>query len=240
MNHQHNDLFPDDFLELGYNKGDRYEDRIYKICSKFGSVVGSRGRASDKADIVINHKDNDIKIECKSHGADYGQKTLDYKDKVWMWNKPDITTDFYDKVGVLDLIPKDFIPKRANHENLPKNNYNQWLRDNITIEDKRHDQKGFERSNIEISNQALIKYYLNKNCYYIQIDGSGLYHFQEDIYSLGTSLFNGRLFLRLRTKTIRSLPVYKYGFYAVLKLKKIPSKSAVSLDPLDQGTFLFD
>ena len=59
-----------------------------------------------------------------------------------------------------------------------------------------------------------------------------LYHLETDILGLGTPQFNCRMSLRLRAKTIHSLPVYKYGFYAVLKIK--PQRITKSIYDLEE------
>ncbi|MFN7357059.1 MAG: hypothetical protein ACK5UZ_17390, partial [Pseudanabaena sp.] len=60
-----------------------------------------------------------------------------------------------------------------------------------------------------------------------------------DILHLGTPQLNCKMNLRFRAKTIHSIPVYKYGFYAVLKVDKKdkPQKSFYDLEQKDGRIF---
>jgi hypothetical protein len=111
-------------------------------------------------------------------------------------------------------------------------------RDEITVQQKKQDQKAFE-DKVEIDINSLYNFYSGKDCYYIQIGGYGFYHLKRDILSLGTPQFDCRMKLRLRAKTIHSSPIYKYGFYAVLKVdkKEKPKKSCYDLEQKDGREF---
>lgn len=103
---------------------------------------------------------------------------------------------------------------------------------------KKQDQKAFE-DKLEININSLYDFYGDKDCYYIQIGGYGFYHLKQDILSLSAPQFACKMKLRLRAKTIHSTPVYKYGFYAVLKVdkKEKPQKSCYDLEQKDGRKF---
>ena len=103
---------------------------------------------------------------------------------------------------------------------------------------KKQDQKAFE-DKLEININSLYDFYGDKDCYYIQIGGYRFYHLKQDILSLSTPQFACKMKLRLRAKTIHSTPVYKYGFYAVLKVdkKEKPQKSCYDLEQKDGRKF---
>ncbi|MFN4795015.1 MAG: hypothetical protein ACK6CP_01240 [Pseudanabaena sp.] len=158
-----------------------------------------------------------------------GQKMLRWNDGVWSWCVDDAVTSFYTSVRVLDIVnAKNFIPNRYS---IP--------RDNITMHHKKQDQKAFE-DKVEIDINSLYDFYGGKDCYYIQIGGYGFYHLKRDVLSLGTPQLDCKMNLRLSAKTIHSSPVYKYGFYVVLKVDKREKtkKSCYDLEQKDGREFL--
>ncbi|GBO56229.1 hypothetical protein APA_4559 [Pseudanabaena sp. lw0831] len=209
---------------MGYNKGDNYEQNIFDLLTAKGLIaIGStRGGAGNTTDIKFLHDFQEYNLEVKLDlEADYGQKMLRWNDGIWSWCVDDAVTSFYTSVGVLDIVnAKNFIPNRYS-----------IARDEITAQHKNQDQKAFE-DKVEIDINSLYNFYSGKDCYYIQIGGYGFYHLKQDILSLGTPQFDCRMKLRLRAKTIHSIPVYKYGFYAVLKVdkKEKPKKSCYDLE----------
>lgn len=208
----------------GYNLGDSYEQVIFNIFQSKGllSLNSTRGGAGSGPDIRFIHNALENRLEVKLNlQADYGQKMLKWKNGIWTWCVDDPTTRFYTEIGVLEIINnKNIVPNRYI---IPKNE--------ITTEHKQADQKIFEYS-INVDIDALYSYYSHKNCYYIQIGGYGFYHLKTDILELGTPKFNCQMSLRLRAKTIHSLPIYKYGFYAVLKIK--PQRITKSIYDLEE------
>ena len=197
---------------MGYNKGDNYEQNIFDLLTSKGIIaIGStRGGAGNSTDIKFLHNFQQCNLEVKLDlEADYGQKMLRWNDGIWSWCVDDAVTSFYTSVGVLDIVnAKNFIPNRYS---IP--------RDEITMQHKKQDQKAFE-DKVEIDINSLYDFYGGKDCYYIQIGRYGFYHLKQDLLSLGTPQFDCKMKLRLRAKTIHSSPVYKYGFYAVLKVDK--------------------
>jgi len=130
-------------------------------------------------------------------------------------------SDLYDQFGVIAYIDKEFIPRR--HSVIPE--------EQITAEDKQYDQHHFEKRGIPLDNtEYLFEYYARKNCFYIQVEGSGLFYLKEDVAKLGVPQYSTRLTLRLRAKTHHSTPIYQYSFFAVIQSdKKIP-KSPYDLE----------
>jgi hypothetical protein len=224
------ELFTRVIFMTGYNRGDSYEKVIFDIFQQKGllSSNSTRGGAGGGPDIRFIHNTLENRLEVKLDlRADYGQKMLKWKNGIWTWCVDDPTTKFYTEVGVLDIIAsKNIIPNRYI---IPKHE--------ITTEHKQVDQKIFEDS-IDVDIRALYSYYSHKNCYYIQIGGYGFYHLETDILGLGTPKFNCQMNLRLRAKTIHSIPIYKYGFYAVLKIKPQPiTKSIYDLEEKEGRLF---
>ena len=216
---------------MGYNKGDNYEQNIFDLLTARGLIaIGStRAGAGNTTDIKFLHDFQEYNLEVKLDlEADYGQKMLKWDNGIWSWCVDDAVTLFYTSVGVLDIV---------NAKNLIPNRYS-IARDEITTQQKNQDQKAFE-DKVEIDINSLYDFYGSKNCYYIQIGGYGFYHLKQNILSLGTPQFDCRMKLRLRAKTIHSSPVYKYGFYAVLKVdkKKKPKKSCFDIEQKDGREF---
>jgi hypothetical protein len=216
---------------MGYNKGDNYEQNIFDLLTAKGLIVigSTRGGAGNLTDIKFLFDFQECNLEVKLDlDADYGQKMLRWDNGIWSWCVEDAVTSFYTSVGILNIInAKNFIPNRYS---IPKNE--------ITCQHKKQDQKAFE-DKVEIDINSLHDFYSSKNCYYIQIGGYGFYHLKQDILSLGTSQFACTMKLRLRAKTIHSIPIYKYGFYAVLKVdkKEKPKKSCYDLEQKDGREF---
>ena len=216
---------------MGYNKGDNYEQSIFDLLTSKGLIVigSTRGGAGNLTDIKFVHNNQECNLEVKLDlEADYGQKMLRWDDGIWSWCVDDAVTSFYTSVGVLDIVnSKNFIPNRYS---IP--------RDEITMQQKKQDQKAFE-DKVKININSLYDFYGNKGCYYIQIGGYGFYHLKRDILCLGTPQFECQMKLRLRAKTIHSSPVYKYGFYAVLKVdkKQNPKKSCYDIEQKEGREF---
>lgn len=216
---------------MGYNKGDNYEQSIFDLLTSRGLIAtgSTRGGAGSAVDIKFLHNFKEYNLEVKLDlEADYGQKMLKWDNGIWSWCVDDAVTSFYTSVGVLDIVnAKCFVPNRYS-----------IARDEITTQQKNQDQKAFE-DKVEIDIDSLYDFYGDKNCYYIQIGGYGFYHLKRDILSLGTPQFDCKMKLRLRAKTIHSSPVYKYGFYAVLKVDKMekPKKSYFDIEEKDGREF---
>ena len=223
----------------GYNKGDIYEDKIHKILIKknFLTKDSLRAGASDRADIEVKYNKNKVRIEVKAdQNADYGQKSIKWSSQNgWRWAKSDKVTKFYEEIGIIEnYINKNFIPRKFTKEKLK-----------ITQADKTFDQQSFEKPKIEIPLKTLFDYYKLKNVFYIQLENCGFYHLSEDKLNLKTRMFDGKMVLRLRAKTIHSkdknsnLTPWNYNFYGVLKMLKRPSPSNFDLEERDNKEFPF-
>lgn len=209
---------------MAYNKGDLYEETIFKILQNKKLIPNNfaRAGAGGGADIKFIYQSQEHNLEIKVDlKADYGQKMLRWnsKSQLWYWSVDDSVTKLYTSIGVLDYInQKKFTPNRFI---IPEQQ--------ITIQHKKQDQQAFEdKHNLNI--KALYQFYSDKNCYYIQVGNYGFYHLEKDILNLGTAQFNCGIYLRLRAKTIHSDPVYKYGFYAVIKTNKKPTLSIYDIE----------
>ncbi len=239
--------------DRGYNKGDKYEDRITNILinKKLLPENYLRAGASDKTDVdfICNKKNFNIEIKADEN-ADYGQKYLKWNNKNgWSWVKNDSVTDMYNNMKIIEkYIDNSFIPKKFTID-----------QPNFELKDKKYDQNKFERPEIEIPLKTLFEYYEQKNCYYIQLQNFGFYHLKKDINSIGTQKFDGIIKLRLRAKTINSTKkIYKknknekkiridtkistpwnYSFLGVIKMTKKPSVSNFDIEELDERTFPF-
>jgi len=216
---------------MGYNKGDNYEQTIFEILAtrRLVTLNSIRGGASNSVDIKFLHSSGEYNLEVKLDlGADFGQKMLKWDSGIWSWCVDDSVTSFYTSCGILEIINnKNFIPNRYS---IPK--------EKITFQQKNQDQILFENS-VEIDINALYDFYSNKSCYYIQVGGYGFYHLKMDVLSLGVPQFSCKMILRLRAKTIHSVPIYKYGFYAVLKIDKKgkPKKSCYDIEKKEGRIF---
>ncbi len=207
----------------GYdNKGDQYEEEIFQICKKKGLIKDNsqRAGAGTGADLKIFKKNNEINLEVKYiHGADWGQKYLDYRDnKGWFWKNPDDVTALYDGINLLSNINPDFRPQNVNHNNFLIKEWNKKRRVIITQKEKDYDLQNFDKSGLHCKNEILFKYYEQKNCYYLQLKNHGLYHLLRDEYNLGTIQFDGEMSIRLRAK-----PFHAHEY--LVDGKKIKSKS---------------
>lgn len=214
---------------FGYNKGDSYEELVLEICRKKGIVPHSfqRAGAGGGADICFVHKGIPRNLEVKLDlSADYGQKMLKWNNTdSWQFCVDDKVTQLYKEIGVLARIDTEFTPRRFVTE-----------RECIDLADKRYDQKCFEQS-CGIGINQLFDFYALKNTFYMQVGGFGFYHLFQDILNLGTPQFDAKIWLRLRAKTIHSKPTWKYGFYAVLKVKGKPTPSHFDLEEKEGRLF---
>jgi|SRR5215213_6378178 len=152
-------------------------------------------------------------VEVKNKTApDFGQKGLIWEKnmKKWRWREDDIVSQLYDNLGVINNIDPNFAPKRYTVEPLDK----------LTDKDRQEDRRTFEKRGIPLGNlNYLYEFYARKKCYYIQIEGKGLYFLKQDIANLNVPRFVPELTLRLRAKTHHSIPVHAYSFFAVIQAR---------------------
>jgi hypothetical protein len=247
---------------MGYNKGDTYEEKIFDICKDRKAVYPGteRAGAGTGADICLSHKKKKVRVEVKSKGADWGGKYLDFASGSWFWQNPDTVTSLYDEMGLIEMIDPTFVPRNANHDELPVKEWNKLRKLKIKQEDKQYDNDNFERRT-PCSLDILFEYYKKKNCFYIQLEGFGFYHLYEDNSKLNTPQFDGEMVVRFRNKTQHAHAYYvdkkkistkkKYNekkdkkdghdfkivetpwdttFSAVMKLSKKPTPSQLNLE----------
>lgn len=202
---------------MALNKGQIYEQNIQQIFRR-RNLLPNNLEGNDAGFI---HRGDTYFVEVKNKDApDFGQKGLiwDRITKIWNWRKQDVVTQLYDNFGLRNHIDRNFTPRRYMIE--PK--------EKISLDDKVFYQKNFETSGIPLQNlQILYEFYARKKCFYIQVEGKGLFHLKADAADLGVPKFNIPLTLRLRAKTHHSNPVYKYSFFAVIQANTnnlIPSK----------------
>jgi len=187
------------------NKGTAYERKIFDLCKESGSIYPDTSYAGGGAgaDVTLKHNQQRLPIECKSPGADWGQKSFRMiadADR-WVWNKPDEVTEIYDAMNVFDEIDPNFIPQNRRPEGMPSSDWLEEKKNIIGFEERRHDQQTIDEPNIPLSLTAMERYYNQKGVYYLQLKKFGFFHLGEDIHNLNTPAFDGEVTLRLRAKS---------------------------------------
>jgi hypothetical protein len=189
------------------NLGQLYEEKIKSLLRKRNLLP----MILEGNDAGFIHKGVSYFVEVKNKTApDFGQKGLiwDKTTKKWRWREDDVVSQLYDALGVIDKIDPNFIPKRYTVESP----------DRLTEKDKQDDRRGFEKRGIPLGNlNYLYEFYARKKCYYIQIEGKGIYFLKQDIAILNVPRFTPELTLRLRAKTHHSIPIHSYSFFAVIQ-----------------------
>ena len=190
---------------MAKNQGQHYEESIRNIL---------RGRNLLPDELADNdagffHQGVAYYLEIKNKQApDFGQKGLTWSStESWQWREKDIMTDLFDQAGLLLQINRSFVPKKYT-----------VAPDRLTPGDKAYDQTQFKRHNIPLNDPKYVyEFYARKKCYYIQIEGKGFYYLKRDAAKLNVPQFIPQLTLRMRAKTHHSIPLYEYGFFAVLQ-----------------------
>ncbi len=194
---------------MAQNLGQIYEEKVKNLLRKRNLLP----LILEGNDAGFIQKGVSYFVEIKNKTApDFGQKGLiwDKATKKWNWREKDVVSDLYDNLGVIKQIDKNFVPKRYSVEPLDK----------LTEKDKQEDRRNFEKRGIPLSNLSyLYEFYARKKCYYIQIEGKGIYFLKQDIANLNVPRFVPELTLRLRAKTHHSIPVHAYSFFAVIQAK---------------------
>lgn len=233
--------------QMGYNKGDTYEEHIFNCCDELKILpptFSRAGAAADKPDIKFMHQGKEYNLEVKDFtNPDYGQRRIHYypDKKIWKWAKQDKLSDLYEELGLKKEIPENFDPiwyrKRILKEGRKTRQNAEGMQ--YTLEDlqgENGDQKLFNKDNILIPREALFLYYSLRDTFYIHIHKSGLYHLDSDPAGLGTSQFNGNPHFRFRVKrkNTSSAP-HNCQFLGVMKLNKrnYPTLSEFNLDKGD-------
>lgn len=224
---------------MGYNTGDTYEEKIFEICTNKGITKPGSSRAgasSSQADIEFLHLGNVYKLEVKNNqNPDYGQRRIhfDTNTSTWDWAINDYVTQFYNQLNVRGLINSKFNPIWYQ-KMVPNIKRTRWRRDlqkkPYDLSDLRYDQTNFENPGNPIPTKALFNYYSKRGTHYIQIEGSGFYHLDQDVANLGTTQYDGVLTIRFRLKRHTSNPVDRCSFFAVLKEHKKPTFSPFNIE----------
>jgi len=212
------------------NKGTEYEKKIWRLCEEQGYIFPGTTNAGGGSgpDISLIHNQELLKVECKSPGADWGQKGLEYIGNQWVWSKPDEVTIFYDAMGALDLIDSDFIPHHKTSSLAVKKLWRTNKRKvEIGLNERKHDQIKFEDRDLPLSLDALKKFYNSKGTYYLQVKDYGFFHLGEDKYNLGTPAFDGHVSLRFRAKSIHNFDRRIKGIFNDFTSKKGKGKVGI-------------
>ena len=211
----------------GRNKGHDYEAKIDEIIKSKGLRVLDVG----ECDTGFIHKKVNFLVEVKAINApDFGQKYLKWSEESgWEWTPKDEITEIYDDMGLLKLIDSGFKP----------NLYTIKPIHSITPAQRLEDQRAFKKDNIEVAGlDALYRYYARRNCFYIQIENKGFFYLEKDIAGLGVPQFRPILKLRMRAKTVSSIPTYNYRFLVVLNAdKRSVPKSGFDLEEKEGRKF---
>lgn len=191
------------------NLGQKYEEKIKSLLRQRNLLPA----ILEGNDAGFIQKGVSYFVEVKNRTApDFGQKGLiwDKNTEKWRWREDDVVSRLYDALGVISNIDPNFVPKRYTVEPLEK----------LTEKDKQDDRRGFEKRGIPLGNlNYLYEFYARKKCYYIQIEGKGVYFLKQDIANLNVPRFIPELTLRLRAKTHHSIPVHAYSFFAVIQAR---------------------
>lgn len=192
---------------MGLNKGQLYELKIRNLIASYNwspKILNLNGN-----DAAFRHNNIDRYLEVKNESApDYGQSELTWSaNGGWQWANPNGMTALYDQISILSQIPK-FTPKRFT---IPQHQ--------LTAADRIWDGRQIAMKISLLDRTFIQKYYAGKNCYYIQIEGKGFYHLEQDVANLVVPKFDPELYLRIRMKH-RGGPDGNYGFLAVLMVNR--------------------
>ena len=215
------------------NRGTEYEKKIWRLCEDQGYIFPGTSYAGGGSgpDISLIHNKKLLKVECKSPGADWGQKGLNYIGNKWVWAMPDEVTEFYDAMGTIEMIDLNFTPyHQASSVEAEKLWRTVTRRSEINLEERKHDQSKFEDRGLPLSMDALETFYNSKGTYYLQVQNYGFFHLGEDKYNLGTQAFDGHVSLRFRAKSYNNYDRRIKGVFNDFTSKK--GKGNVSI-----GTF---
>lgn len=211
------------------NKGLEYERKVKQILIDRALLPPQLAAKLTKSgnDAGFVHQGAHYFLEIKNRTApDYGSKKIIYDSvrKTWKWNNPDAMSDMFDDIGILNKIA-NFIPRKYIK-----------FDSELTPIDKNYDLMNFERT-VELDGtfgaKLLHKYYAKKDCYYIQVEGKGIFHMAEDRANLNVPRFSPEVTLRLRAKPHSSFPVHNYSFRIIIigARRSIPSSTHDLEDP---------
>ena len=179
---------PKKYSGNSFKSGNEYERKIHKILShikinntalELTPIAGSK----QGSDIIMKGNQGPIGFEVKNKGAfEGGSKKLTYCE---------------DRLGIQSpCIQKYIIADRKlyNGLNLP------CYEGKKTLEDWKAVEQIFKPDiYIDAPADAIASYYKKCGTYYIQIEGYGLYHTEQDILNLGVPFFSCKSILRIRS-----------------------------------------
>ncbi len=237
------------------NAGDIYELKHYRILQRNGyDVDPPAGSDNSKADIELRSKVNGetIKLEMKEQlGADYAQMNLNYNNstnRFWIDKtdraKAEATATeaaltmigIAEDLNVIAYANRHWNPSSTNRPERFNPIYETW--NSTTREPGRLSDIANFKDPPNITGpsvrDAIETYYTNKDTYYIQIQGYGLYHMKEDIRNWGTTGLKDSMSsaeIRLRVKT-NDAPKNTWSFLMALKVMGL-TKSPLDMDKVD-------
>lgn len=204
--------------EIKCNKKLLKEGLLPKSLSYYG---GSDNTAPDGE---FTYKGKNYKVEYKlDMKADFGQATLDYDKKKKSW----YVTGKQTKEGlqIQELMKgagvEALINSRAGWKNagIP----NKFAVDGrVTKAQAKEDYEAFSNKYVDISKNAVNKYYAKKDTFYIQIGKYGLYYMDDNPAGLDIPQFLPDLRVRMRLKAggsgLAGVDYYNYRFVCALQI----------------------
>lgn len=169
---------------ISFKSGSEYENKIYRLLlnKRFDDVSVPAG-ASSRCDITVVYRGQTIHFEIKNKGAFEGGSVKLYP-----------TSDR----GM--VIQKECIQKYILGDNvLYEGEVLPWSVGNRTKNAWNRVSHVFKRDvYVTAPDDAISRYYNQKGVHYIQIEGLGLYHTNEDILDLNVPKFTCKTVLRIR------------------------------------------
>ena len=222
---------------MAENRGTIYER---ELCIKMqrALVVQSTfipaGSDSNAPDIIfLANGGNPYNLEVKLNllDPDYGQGSFSY-DNGWKVSGQNAKMqELLDNVGA-ETVANRIWPDTPNKGTVSN--------DDITPEMVAQDYQNFKTKYQNVDRDMVFDYYADKDTYYIQIGGYGMYYMKEDpanLKSCGVPQFNGGFKLRYRLKRTTSVEnsngaKYNYRFSTALKARanSKPTNTPVNLD----------
>ena len=209
-------------------QGRLYEVKCNKNLQKKGLLAGPLekygGSDNTAPDGEFLYKNKPYKVEYKlDMKADFGQATLDYDKKKKRWLVTGKQTKEGQQIqqlmraaGVEDLInstqgwKSSGIPKKFQVDG------------RVTKAQAKEDYKAFANKYVNISKDAVNKYYAEKDTYYIQIGNYGLYYMEKNPANLDIPQFLPQLRVRMRLKAggsgLAGADYYNYRFVCALQI----------------------
>jgi hypothetical protein len=264
------------FLEMGIGtNGLQYEKEIYnnlhkalsskQLKEKLTSVSKPAGNNCKSADIQITYKEKNINIEVKSKFDDplgnfsikheCGTDQFNLSTDVLDYKGVDLLSSiFKEKIGPVDNYIKYIKKQEPTSYNSKINQFPMYASANAV---KNANESGFAKKIADYSNRDEIDltivenfYNYEKNTYYVQIGGYGLYYLGFNKYKLNVPKLEGRCVIEIRPftsgvkerinkETNKKIKVYSVGLRATPMLTEVKNKSKYNLEHLNSINELF-